>query len=135
MKAEETPQDNSQTYAGHRKIIYAQSSESAQYLPVQSSGWSVEEAATLEAVSEYERLASNAKEQVIQGSASPLMYHMYNCRMDLPLLAQVTGFFKWRVRRHFNPVIFQRLSPALLSRYAEALGITVEVLQSVEENQ
>jgi hypothetical protein len=57
---------------------------------------------------------------------------MYRARMDLALLSQATGLWRWRVRRHFRPQVFKRLPPALRQRYAEALGILPEALDKVE---
>ncbi len=48
--------------------------------------------------------------------------------MDVELLSQTTGLWRWRVRRHLKPKGFARLPPALKLRYAEALGISVEAL-------
>ena len=53
-------------------------------------------------------------------------------RMDLDLLSQTTGFWKWRVRRHFRPEIFAKLSQRVLERYAEATGVPVEKLRGLE---
>jgi len=52
--------------------------------------------------------------------------------MDLELLSQVTGLWRWRVRRHLKPAGFARLTPALKLRYAEALGISSEALDRVD---
>jgi hypothetical protein len=52
--------------------------------------------------------------------------------MDVPLLSQATGLWRWRVRRHFKPHVFARLPLSLWRRYADALGITVEVLEKVD---
>ena len=64
--------------------------------------------------------------------ASPLEYHMYRSRMDVALLSQTTGLFRWRVRRHFRPEVFARLSPRLRQRYADALGLSPEALGKVD---
>jgi hypothetical protein len=53
---------------------------------------------------------------------------MYRARMDVELLSQASGLWRWRVRRHLKPEGFARLPPALKLRYAEALGISVEAL-------
>jgi hypothetical protein len=50
-------------------------------------------------------------------------------RMDVPLLSQVTGFWQWRIRRHFRPDIFSRLPEKHLARYADALGMSIEQLR------
>ena len=46
-------------------------------------------------------------------------------------MTQATGLWQWRVRRHLRPEIFQQLSPALLQRYADALGLSVAQLKDV----
>lgn len=54
---------------------------------------------------------------------------MYRYRMDEPALSQITGLWQWRVRRHFRPEIYRRLSTSVLARYAEAFGLTVDELR------
>jgi hypothetical protein len=51
--------------------------------------------------------------------------------MDLTLLAQSTGLWRWRVSRHLQPAHFAKLSPALLQRYADALGISRDALMKL----
>jgi len=48
--------------------------------------------------------------------------------MDLPTLAQSTGFFQWQVKRHFKPTIFTKLPVKTLARYGDALGLSCEAL-------
>ncbi|EQD46670.1 hypothetical protein B2A_08804, partial [mine drainage metagenome] len=54
-------------------------------------------------------------------------------RMDSSLLAQSTGFFKWRVHRHLKPGIFEKLPNRLKQRYAEALGLAPTQLDTLPE--
>ena len=54
---------------------------------------------------------------------------MYARRMDVALLAQASGFWQWRVRRHLRPEGFARLTPAQRARYAQALGVSVQQLE------
>lgn len=131
MKTDQVPQDNSKTYYGHKRLLYAQT-EKGDYTSVQSSGWEAEELATLNAVSEYERLAEETKQEVIEGTASTLKYHMYHRRMDLPLLAQTTPYFQWQIKRHFKPNVFAKLSHTKLQCYADAMDISVEELKSLK---
>lgn len=128
MRADDVPQDNSSTYAGHKKLLYARGQDGV-YTQVPSSGWDVEAAATQDAVAVYEQRAEQALQQVHLGQRSPLFYHMYRCRMDPCLLAQTTGLCRWRVQWHFRPKPFGRLSAALLQRYAEALNLSVAQLK------
>lgn len=119
------------TLAGHRKAIYAVGPD-GRYTVVPSSGWEVEETVTLQAVEHFRRMEEDARRRVLEGTTSPLEFHMYRSRMDPALLSQTTGLWCWRIRRHFRPQVFARLKPALLARYADALGISVESLQRVQ---
>jgi hypothetical protein len=104
--------------------------ENGEYTVVASSGWEVEETVTSLAVEHYQELAEEALQQVQQGMASPLRYHMFARRFNVDTLAQTTGLFQWQVKRHFKPKIFSKLDAKILARYATAMGISVEQLQS-----
>ncbi len=132
MKTNEVPQEAVRTYAGNRKLLYAVD-DTGQYTSVVSSGWQVEAQATEAAICEYDQLAEQAWQQAKDGLCSPLAYHMYVCRMDEPLLAQVTGLWRWRIRRHMQPHRFAKLSSALLQRYADALGISAQQLAQLPQ--
>ena len=56
-------------------------------------------------------------------SSTSAAWPAYNSRMDVTILAQSTGIFKWRVRRHLRPAVFARLSGRDLAKYCDALGI------------
>jgi hypothetical protein len=134
MDHSSVPQHNISTYANNRKAIYA-TDTNGDYTLVASSGWDVEGEATRQALAELERLADAAYERVVSGEISPLSFHMYNRRMDLQVLAESTGLFKWRIRRHFRPHIFARLSEKMLALYADALGISTEELGGLPEQR
>jgi len=128
MRDSEVPQEGNSTLAGHKKAVYARGDDGKMHL-VQSAGWEVEEIVTRQAVDDLLRLTEDARRRVEAGQTSALEYHMHRVRMDIPLLSQASGIWQWRIRRHFRPAVFARLSPALLGRYAEAMGLTVDQLQ------
>ena len=132
MNTEQVPQQKISTYSGNKKAIYA-TGQDGTYTIVASTGWSVEEDVTKQALFELERLAEKAYQEVAAGTYSPLYFHMYNRRMDLPTLAQSSGFFQWRVKRHFRPEIFNKLSNKAIAAYCEALGLSRETLCSLPE--
>ena len=123
MKKHEVPQQNAKAFMGHSKLLYA-TDEQGRYVPAPCNGWEAEEIVLDQAIAEYVRQAEDAWQRAKAGSASTLEYHMFKQRMDVVLLAQSTGFFKWRVRRDLRPGAFQRLSPARRERYADALGVS-----------
>jgi hypothetical protein len=131
MLESEVPQEGNVTLGGHRKALYARGADGKLQI-VQSAGWEVEEIVTRQAVDDLNRLAEEARQRVIAGQTSALEYHMHKARMDLPMLAQTTGLWQWRIRRHFRPAVFAGLSPALLERYASVMGVSSEQLKKVD---
>lgn len=121
------PQDGVAYYGDNRRGLYARDRD-GRYAVTASSGWNAEAEATLDAADEYRRLAELALARARSGESAPLEYHMYERRMDPASLAEATGIWRWRVRRHLRPRHFARLSQRLLRRYAEALGVGAEDL-------
>jgi len=130
MEVDAVPQDDNRALEGHRKAVYARGPD-GRIVAVASTGWEAEEVVTIQAADALRAQAEAARLQVLAGAASPLIYWMYACRMDPALLAQTSGLWLWRVRRHLRPAPFARLAESTLQRYAAALGITVEQLKRV----
>jgi hypothetical protein len=128
MDANNVPQEGNATLAGQRKAVYARD-ENGKLTIVASRGWEVEEIVTRQAVDAMAQQAEASRERVLAGMASPLEYWMHARRMDVALLAQSSGFWQWRVRRHLKPQGFSRLSEAQLGRYAQALGLATAELR------
>jgi hypothetical protein len=132
MNEDEVPQDRLTYYGEQRKAVYALD-RGGHYATVPSSGWTVEATVTGDAIAEYERQAAEAHGRVMRGERSPLEFHMYARRMDVPTLAQSAGFWPCSVRRALQPAVFARLRPWRLRRYADALGIPVDDLKQLPD--
>lgn len=133
MKKEEVPQDgDNSTYGGEKKLLYAVDDQ-GDVIGVKSAGWEVESEATQSALQQIALQCDDSWQRVTAGKTAPLEYYMAYRRMDVALLSQTSGIFQWRIRRHFNPARFSRLNHKILNRYAEALGLTIETLQSIPE--
>jgi hypothetical protein len=130
VEKDAVPQDASPTYGGLRKLLYAVDDQ-GKYTGVQSSGWEVESFSTELAVSEFNRRRDDAWQRARDGNASALEYHMFRNRMDFDTLVMVSGIWRWRVRRHFKPQVYAKLSDKLMSRYAEALNVSVAELKTL----
>ena len=128
MKLDDVPQEGNATLGGHRKLMYARDAQ-GRSVTVGSQGWEAEEICTLHAVDAIAAQAEDARARAQAGAASPLEYWMYARRMDVALLAQASGFWQWRVRRHLRPEGFARLAPKQRARYAQALGVSVQQLE------
>lgn len=133
MRKEEVPQDGDRsTYGGGSKLLYAVD-ESGDVVGVKSAGWNVESEATRTALALIVRQCDDAWRRAKAGETAPLQYFMTYRRMDIALLSQTSGIFQWRIRRHFKPARFQKLGNRTLSRYAEALGLSIETLKILPE--
>ena len=95
MRERDVPQEGNATLAGHRKAVYAVGDDGKVRL-VASRGWEVEEIVTRQAIDALARLAREARERCRAGLTSPLEFHMYHARMDVALLSQTTGVWRWK---------------------------------------
>ena len=127
MDLDAVPQEGNATLGGQRKVMYARGAD-GRIVGVPSRGWEAEEIVTSQAVDALAALAQEALARAKAGQGSPLEYWMYARRMDVALLAQTSGFWQWRVRRHLTPAGYAGLSAAQKQRYAEALGLSTDQL-------
>jgi hypothetical protein len=127
VKEEDVPQFTGSAYGGHKKLLYAVDAQ-GNYKGVASRGCEIESAATFGALDDLRCQVVEAWEAARRGECAPLRYHMYRRRMDPVLLAQTAGLFRWRVERHLRDPRFARLPRRILRRYAEALGLEIDVL-------
>ena len=132
MDIRSVPQDNSSTYSNHKKAIYAVD-ENGKVIAVESSGWSAEETVTKQALQDLQEQALEAYRLVQREEKSPLYYYMYAARMDLQVLSESTGFFKWTIKRDFDVQTYSKISLKRLSVYAEVLGKTPEEIRALPE--
>lgn len=130
MDIDEVPQEGNRTMGGHRRAMYARD-KNGRIVIVSSPGGEVDETVTLQALELIKEQTEQARARVQAGQSSPLEYWMYAQRLDLPQLSQVTGLWQWRIRRHFRPEIFAKLSPKVLQNYAWVMGITAEQLKKL----
>lgn len=130
MHRDEVPQEHAKAFMGHSKVLYALD-EHGRYVATSCSGWEAEEIVLNQALAVFQEQATAAWERARQGQGSTLEYHMYHQRMDPVLLAQSTGLWKWRVNQHLRPRVFASLPRRLKKRYAEALGVTLDELETL----
>jgi hypothetical protein len=131
MKVEEVPQD-ARFFKDSviRDVAYAVD-DAGNYTSVISEGWEVKNDALDMTWNEIDEKCEEIRVQVLAGKVSPLAYHLEKNIMDIGLLAKYTGQYKWRVKRHLNPQKFARLDNSILSKYAEALRMSIDELKTV----
>jgi hypothetical protein len=130
MKKENVPQDMSSLGKITKEVCYATDS-SGKYVTELSSGWDVKINALNAAWKDIEERTAKAKQRVLKGEASPLLFFMEYRLMDISILSDYTGFWKWQIKRHLKPAIFNRISDNKLKKYAEAFNVKVEDLKTM----
>ena len=132
MKREAVPQDKSNLESDHfRELCYAVD-ENGEYVTEHSTGWNPKTIALDNAIQEINERVAMARQRVLSGERSPLEYYMELHKMDVGILASYIGLWQWRVKRHFKPSVFKRLSAKILQKYADIFEVTVEELKNIE---
>ncbi|MEO7531043.1 MAG: hypothetical protein ABIS69_06520 [Sediminibacterium sp.] len=134
MKKEDVPQDLSSLGKITKEICYA-TDESGNYVKELSRGWDVKITALDAAWGDIEIRMATAKEKVLKGEASPLLFFMERALMDITILAGYTGFWKWQIKRHLDPGVFEKLSDTKLQRYAAVFNVGIGNLKSMNVNE
>jgi len=130
MKKDEVPQDKSNIASVNmRELCYA-TDENGNYTTELSSGWEPKTIALSNAIDDIKERTEEARQRVINGEASPVLYFMELSKMDPSILAGYTGLWQWRIKRHCKPKIFAGLSNKILQKYADAFLITVDELRN-----
>lgn len=130
MKKENVPQDMGALGKVTKEVCYA-TDASGKYTTELSTGWDVKKEALNVAWKDVEERIANAKQRVLNGEASPLLFFMEYRLMDLSILSDYTGYWKWQIKRHLKPEVFNRLSEKKLQKYAEAFNVKVEDLKTM----
>ncbi len=133
MKKKEVPQDKSNLEsANFRELCYAVD-ENGEYTTENSTGWEPKTVALKNAIEDINERIEDAKNRVIKGETSPIEYYMELHKMDVGILASYVGFWQWKVKRHFKPSVFKKLSNKKLQKYADVFEISVEELKSIDQ--
>jgi hypothetical protein len=130
MKKDDVPQDLGSLGKITKEVCYATDS-SGKYVTELSTGWEVKTTALDVAWEDIKKCVDAAREQVLNKNASPLLFFMEYRLMDISILADYTGFWRWQIKRHLKPAVFNNLAGEKLQRYADAFNIKVEDLKSM----
>ncbi len=132
MKTNEVPQDKSNLSSSNvKELIYA-TDENGTYTTALSSGWEPKTIALANSIDAINERIANAKQQVEDGTYSPIVYYMEVHKMDLEILSSYVGMWKWRVKRHFKPTVFTTLSIKILQRYADVFELSIAKLKDIK---
>lgn len=130
MKKEEVPQDKGNLSNKNMKELVYATDEKGNYTTALSTGWEPKTIALSNSIDEISERIALAKTQVENNEASPIVYFMEYSRMDVTILSSYVGMWQWRVKRHFKPKVFAKLSDKILLKYAETFNISIAELRN-----
>ncbi|MEG2101610.1 MAG: hypothetical protein RRY99_08870 [Flavobacterium sp.] len=130
MEKENVPQDKSNLTKNNVKELLYATDENGNYTTTLSTGWEPKTIALSNSIDEINERIAEAKQQIKNGEVSPISYYMELNKMDLTILSSYVGMWKWRVKRHFKPAVFTKLSDSILKKYADAFSISVSELKN-----
>ena len=133
MKKESVPQERGIIPEGDR-VLYATNQE-GEFELVKSAGEECVNVANEQAWEQVEARCAQAKEKILQGKASPLLYHLEKQQLDSGMFASMVHRSRLTIFWHLKPGPFAKLDPATLAQYAKALRISVEELTHPFEPQ
>lgn len=134
MKKEDVPQDLSALGKITTEVCYA-TDETGKYSAQQSRGWDVKIDALDVTWKDVQNKVEAARQQALKNEVSPLLFFMERSVMDISILAKYMGLFKWQVKRHLKPDVFNRLPEKTLVKYAEVFNVTVDELKSMNVHE
>jgi len=131
MKESEVPQDDANMFEGKTKQIQYALNEEGKYVKVKSVGFEASNIAIEQAWEEVNESIKEALEEVKSGKKSPIYYYMRKEIMDVGILAESVNIAKWRVKRHFKPKVFSKLSKETLEKYR--IVFSLESIESLKQ--
>lgn len=134
MKKQDIPQDPSVLDKFTKEVSYAVD-ENGNYTTQLSRGWEVKASALSISWENIKKRVEEARMQVERDEISPILFFMELRIMDLPTLAAYTNFWKWTVKRHFKPSVFNKISDNKLRKYAEVFEVDVDILKDFKGNK
>ena len=127
MKINEIPQDPGALGKIAKEMAYAVD-ENGRYTTALSTCWEIKMKALDVAWEDVEKRIAEARGKVLREEASPLLYYMELKLMDVVIVSGYTGFWKWQVKRHLKPSVFNKLSGKKLDKYARLFEVSREQL-------
>lgn len=123
MRKDEVPQDTDNLNEGKLTKLYYATDETGHYDKQNSIGNEVETVVMRQAWEVVHEQIEAAKQQVLSGKASPILYFKEKNIMTYDIVAGYVGSMSFVVWLHTKPFFFKLLSPKKIAKYAFAFRI------------
>jgi len=134
MQKKDIPQDPSLLDNFTTDVYYA-IDENGNYTTKQSRGWEIKATALDVTWKDIENRVQQTRQKVLNGEASPILFFMELRLMDLGMLASYTGFWRWSIKKHLKPQVFNKLSEKKLQKYAEIFDVSLAELKNMDVHE
>jgi hypothetical protein len=131
MEKNSNPVYKDDSYGQHRELLYSYGQE-GQYEKTVGFHEEPDRVILQQAWDFFNERIEEARQKVITGKVSPVVYYMEKILTDPMNLSMMAGIPIWKVRLHFKPFFFNRMGEKNLRKYAEAFNIAVEELKNVK---
>jgi hypothetical protein len=131
MEDNQNPVYKNKDYGQYRELIYSSYKEGNFEKSVGFHG-EADRVILQQAWDLFKERIEDARQRVLAGKVSPIVYHMEKNLLDTLGLSMMAGISLLRVKWHFRPKAFQRLNEKTLGKYAKAFNISIEELKKVE---
>jgi hypothetical protein len=132
MNKEQVPQDQENLNEGKLAKLYYATDDKGHYVKVNSIGWEPETVAMQQAWDVVNDEVEDARQKVLKGEASPILYYIKKNIMTPALVASYVGTLSLIVKLHCRPFFFKRMSKSTLEKYAYTFRIPVSELTDIE---
>lgn len=132
MNKEQVPQDEENLNEGKLAKLYYATDEKGHYVKVNSIGWEPETVAMQQAWDVVNNEVEEARQKVVSGNASPILYYIKKNIMTHSLVASYMGTLSLVVKLHCTSFFFKRLSNKTREKYAYTFRISVAELTDIE---
>jgi len=131
MEENSNPVYKDQRYGKSREMLYSYDQKGQFEKKVDFHGESVRVVAQ-QAWDLFNERIEEARQKVLAGKVSPVVYYMEKNLADPLTLSKMAGISVWRVKWHFRPRVFMRLNEKTLKKYAEAFQISIKQLKEIQ---
>ena len=112
----------------HEIILFVEK-EDESYAPVVSGSYAVKHHLD-DFFAMKETLEKSLRQQYLEGKISPVYYYMTLQDMGPGDLAKRMRISKRKLRKHYNPGVFEKLDGDTLKRYSVIFGVSVEKIKN-----
>jgi len=127
VEKNDLPQDSSALNGVTKELCYVKN-ERGCYETVLSAGWEAKSVALDTAWEVINERIEEAKQKVIEGKNSPILFFMEKNLMDIGILSCYVQMSKLRVAVHLKPWGYKMARSSIKQRYAEIFKISVDEL-------